>query len=235
MKHSLLHCMKLTSYLFCCGESRGKMDKSVGTESELPRRDSIVDVASTRWLSLKTINWTDDKGCKRKWDIASRTTKQDNVPDAVVIVPILKSEKNDTIDTLLVKQYRPPIGEYTLEFPAGLVDPDEKAEVTALRELKEETGYVGTIDTSFESNELCMSPGLCDETIQLVIVNVDLDDPQNLNPKQEQDEGESITVERVPLTVGLKQALGTSSCMPISLLYSFAVGMELGLKYGKGK
>lgn len=211
------------------------MDDSVGTEQDIPRIDSIVDVATTKFLALKTIHWVDDKGKKRYWDVASRTTKQGDVPDAVVIVPVLKSEKNDSLDTLLVEQYRPPLGEYTLEFPAGLVDPQEKPEVTAVRELKEETGYVGTVDTSFESNELCMSPGLCDETIQLVVVNVDLDDPKNLNPEQDQDEGESIKVKRVPLTVGLKKALGTSSCMPVSLLYSFAVGMELGLKHGKGK
>ena len=45
----------------------------------------------------------------------------------------------------------------------------------ALRELKEETGYVGTVAEC--SGVLTMSPGLCDEMIRLVVVEVDLDRP----------------------------------------------------------
>lgn len=32
-----------------------------------------------------------------------------------------------------------------IEVPAGLIDPEESAEVCAVRELKEETGYVGEV------------------------------------------------------------------------------------------
>ena len=165
-----------------------------------------------------------------KWDMASRTTKQADVPDAVVIIPILKSKKSHSLDTLLVEQFRPPVNKYTLEFPAGLVDTGESAKQAALRELWEETGYIGTIDTTFRDDQLSMSPGLTDETIQIIVVNVDLDDPKNVNPKQHEDEGESIVVKRVPLTAGLKDLLGTSQSMPISLLYSFAIGLEMGSK-----
>lgn len=43
---------------------------------------------------------------------------------------------------LLVKQFRPTLGEYTLEFPAGAIDPGEDSLVAAQRETLEETGHV---------------------------------------------------------------------------------------------
>ena len=196
-----------------------------------PNRESIVTVGATKWLQLKTIDYTDEDGVIRKWDVATRTTKEVDVPDAVVIVPIMKSKKNNIFETLIVEQYRPPLEKYALEFPAGLIDHGETAQIAALRELKEETGYIGTIETKFRSDELCMSPGFSDETIQIVVVNIDLDDPRNKNPKQELDSGEAVVVKRVPLSLALKDALGKSESMPISMLYSFALGLEIGAKY----
>ncbi len=42
---------------------------------------------------------------------------------------------------ILVRQYRPVIERWTIEFPGGLRDPGESAEMAAARELKEESGY----------------------------------------------------------------------------------------------
>ena len=42
---------------------------------------------------------------------------------------------------LLVRQFRPPLGRFTLELPAGHVDPGETPEQSARKELCEETGY----------------------------------------------------------------------------------------------
>ncbi len=42
---------------------------------------------------------------------------------------------------VMVKQYRKPAGKVMFEAPAGKIDSNEDPEVTALRELKEETGY----------------------------------------------------------------------------------------------
>ena len=41
----------------------------------------------------------------------------------------------------LVRQYRPAVEAFTLEFPAGIIDPGEHAAGTAVRELLEETGF----------------------------------------------------------------------------------------------
>lgn len=201
-----------------------------------PTIDSVDEVGSTRWLRLSTINYTDTHGVKRKWDVATRTTKQSkDKPDAVMIVPILRSTKSKTLETILVSQFRPPVGRVTLEFPAGLIDKDETADQAALREFKEETGYHGTVAEELQLNSiLCMTPGLTDETIQMVVVNVDLDDEKNKNPVQMLEDTEEISLSRVPLLGGLRKLMETNTEeMPIAMLYSFALGLELGLKHGK--
>jgi len=57
-------------------------------------------------------------------------------PEAAAVVPLLSDG-----EVLLVRQYRYAPGMETLEIPAGKLDPSEKPEECAGRELMEETGY----------------------------------------------------------------------------------------------
>jgi 8-oxo-dGTP pyrophosphatase MutT (NUDIX family) len=64
--------------------------------------------------------------------------------DGVGIVTILNKETGSEL--LLQKQYRPPIDKVVIEVPAGLIDAGETPEQCAVRELREETGYVGVAE-----------------------------------------------------------------------------------------
>lgn len=57
-------------------------------------------------------------------------------PGAVVVLPVMEDGK-----VLLERQYRYPLQEVFIEFPAGKIDPGEDPLACAKRELEEETGY----------------------------------------------------------------------------------------------
>lgn len=56
-------------------------------------------------------------------------------PEAVVILPILPGN-----EVILIRQFRAPFNDFIIEAPAGVVEPGEKPEETAQRELAEEVG-----------------------------------------------------------------------------------------------
>lgn len=77
------------------------------------------------------------------WQSTHRTTRPENaLVDGVDIIPILKKQGKQYF--IFVKQFRIPMNGWCLEFPAGLIDENESVKEAALRELKEETGYVAS-------------------------------------------------------------------------------------------
>jgi ADP-ribose pyrophosphatase len=58
-------------------------------------------------------------------------------PGAVLIVPVQADGR-----LVVERQFRYPVGQVFVEFPAGKLDPGEAELVTAQRELAEEAGYV---------------------------------------------------------------------------------------------
>lgn len=60
-------------------------------------------------------------------------------PGAVVVIPMLDDGR-----LVLERQFRYPVGQVMIEFPAGKLDPGEDVITCAKRELLEETGYTAT-------------------------------------------------------------------------------------------
>lgn len=77
-------------------------------------------------------------------------------PGSVVIIPV-----TDSGEIILVRQYRPAIGRFAWELPAGSLKPSEDVEAAARRECHEEVGLVPSTLTSLGS--FFPTPGYCDE------------------------------------------------------------------------
>lgn len=83
-------------------------------------------------------------------------------PGAVAIIPITAEGK-----LVLVEQYRKALNRTLVEIPAGKMEKGEAPEVTAVRELEEETGYGAGKFTYLQS--FATSPGFADEVIHLYL------------------------------------------------------------------
>ncbi|KAI1337132.1 MutT/nudix family protein [Xylariaceae sp. FL0016] len=149
------------------------------------------------WAKLVKLTYTDCTAKTRTWESAERTTRpKSSDVDGVGIVAIL--EKPTGPEIVLQKQYRAPIDKVCIEVPAGLIDEGETAEVAAIRELREETGYVATAKEI--SPMMFNDPGFCNTNLRMVHVTVDMTLPENQNLKPELEEDEFIEVFYVPLT-----------------------------------
>lgn len=144
-----------------------------------------------------------------KWEYVSRAR---NIQAAVILAI-------DDGHVILVEQYRVPLGSLCLELPAGLVgdlEDGESAELSAARELEEETGY--RPDKVEEIGFFHSSPGLVSEGFTLVRAT-------GLTRVGEGggDGDENIVVHRVPLAditgfVAAKRAEGMAIDVKILLL-----------------
>ena len=121
-------------------------------------------LTKTKWLTLKEKIFIDKKNKEKTWEFIERNN---NRQAAVIIAKDNKKEK-----IVLIKQFRVPFEKYVIEFPAGLIDPDETPEQTAYRELLEETGFKA-VKTITISPELSTSAGLTNEVVYIIEVEID--------------------------------------------------------------
>ncbi len=166
------------------GERQPK--KAIG---QFPAVTDSVTLASGRFLELRTLTWIDRHGNIRQWESADRRGDQ----RAVLMIATLRPSGR----IVLIRQFRPPVDAHVIEFPAGLIDGDESPETAALRELREETGYIGQVESV--SPFACSSPGLTGEAVALVEITIDETLPENVSPIAQPDTGEDIERFTVPL------------------------------------
>uniref|UniRef100_A0A8C2DGZ5 ADP-sugar pyrophosphatase n=1 Tax=Cyprinus carpio TaxID=7962 RepID=A0A8C2DGZ5_CYPCA len=195
--------------------------KKASTEPHVIKEELIV---SGKWLKLEKTTYVDPSGSTRTWETAKRTTRvADSATDGVAIIALLKRTLHKDC-VVMVKQFRPPMGCNTLEFPAGLIDDTESVETAALRELKEETGYKGEVVGITPVS--CLDPGLSNCTTQMVIVHINGDDTENVNPTQQLEFVEVILLPLNEFQQKIDDLLQKEKIAVDSKVYIYAMGMS---------
>lgn len=93
---------------------------------------------------------------------------------------------------LLVKQYRHPIGEVSIEVPGGFVDEGETAAEAIRRELQEETAY--SFSKITEVGRIAANPGVLNNWTYFFLAQGGVP-----HGEQQLDDHEFLKVEKVPL------------------------------------
>ncbi len=108
-------------------------------------------------------------------------------------VCIVAQPERDTI--VLVRQYRPAIGGYLLEVPAGKLERGEDPAECAVRELREETGY--RCERVRKAWSFYTAPGFCNELLHLFVAE------GLTHGEAAPEDNEAIDVEVVPIARAL--------------------------------
>ncbi|PNJ57975.1 NUDT5 isoform 2 [Pongo abelii] len=218
------------------------MESQEPTESSQNGKQYIISeelISEGKWVKLEKTTYMDPTGKTRRnkektttllilrtWESVKRTTRKEQTADGVAVIPVLQRTLHYEC-IVLVKQFRPPMGGYCIEFPAGLIDDGETPEAAALRELEEETGYKG--DVAECSPAVCMDPGLSNCTVHIVTVTINGDDAENARPKPKPGDGEFVEVISLPKNDLLQRldALVAEEHLTVDArVYSYALALK---------
>ncbi len=167
----------------------------IDSKDDTPLIVSTEQLLTRKKFSVRTDKLRFNDGTEISRDIVSH-------PGAVAVIA-----EDESGDWLLIKQYRHSTGRMLLEIPAGTREAGESAEITASRELREETGYSAKKLTRIGG--AWMAPGWCTEYIDFFIASQleyaplpqdygeRIDDPVRMKPS---------TVEELILSAELQDA-----------------------------
>lgn len=140
----------------------------------------LVKFHKQKGVSLATLNFNIKKNntntvvtrniatrCKSEEDFKKRLSNT-NYCDGVIIVGLMDTKEGIKIP--LIKEFKELVGDYIWTFPAGQVEDNEDLRITAIRELKEETGLEIVSDDIYVSKPIYTSVGITDQKTSLAVL-----------------------------------------------------------------
>lgn len=142
-----------------------------------------------KFLRSLILTYRDKSGNLRNWEAIERVS----CSGIVVIIPVTTDR-----EFLLIRQFRPVVNNFVVEFPAGLSDKGESLIRAAKRELIEETGY--------DAEELVfladgpVSSGMSTEILTVFFAKNAYPASSDIKEKYPADESENIEIIKTPLS-----------------------------------
>lgn len=143
-----------------------------------------------KYLRVLLLYYQDAKGKIRKWEAIQRV----NCNGIVVVIPITENK-----EVVFIRQFRPVLNGYVIEFPAGLNDRKESLVEVAKRELIEETGLFSEEIVFIAEGPV--SSGLSTEILTVFIAKNVKEVPEEIKKVYPPDESENIEVIKIPIDI----------------------------------
>jgi ADP-ribose diphosphatase len=177
------------------------MDKPI-----VPRE--IKKIYQGRLFSVQVETITLPKGSEMKAEIIRH-------PGSVVIIPM-----TDAGEIILVRQYRPAIGKWAWEMPAGTLKDGEDPREAAVRECHEEIDLIpGRLENL---GAFYPTPGYCDEEMHFYRVSSlrePSDDDEAAQPDEDEDiETQAFTLDALTSMVGRNEIIDLKTVAALALL-----------------
>lgn len=136
----------------------------------VPTLKDVKSLASTKFLSLFETTYETENN-ELHYMVASRNKNYH--PDEPTVNAVTLFVLNKSKDKMLItNEFRYPVNRYTTSTPAGLIDEGEQPITSAIRELKEETGYVEVLE-ALTLPPTYSSVGMSDELVQPILLIID--------------------------------------------------------------
>lgn len=187
-------------------------------------------VYTGHWLRMHKLDFITSAGHAGSWEFVSRPHRCGSY-DGVQILATVQDQ--GFLKLITIAMYRFPLQKYVLEMPSGKLDgADSSPQHAAIRELKEESGYIASARCVRGMGPVVYNdPWKSNECARTVLLEVDGALPENQWPQQALDPEEDATVHLLRmdrLDREIRELAQAKGYEIDSRLYSLGLGLAFG-------